>query len=183
MRDEEKKLIAEKRAVRDAVVNGPPCVWAVELLARLEASGTPRHKLECVRDAMAAKWTATARQSETDPARHLSAAEAVGVLSAVYGPTSGTARKAVRLVEMGRLAEPRANAHDADGIPPPPDAVPMPAPVVPPPPLPPAPPVVSHARAGDDGPKPGVQPVAVDIPVVGPKPVKSRPKPGGSAGA
>ena len=97
-----------------------PCVWAAELLERLEESGTPADKLKDVRDAMAARWAATAKLAPDDPGRHLSAAEALALLTARFGDDHGTPKKAREFIERGYLEPPKPPVHPAELIPAPP---------------------------------------------------------------
>ncbi len=128
-------------------------VWAAELLKKLEETGTPRDKVQCVRDAMHERWEATAALKDTDPARHVTAAEAVGVLESRHGAAHGTVKKAKQVVETGTYEPPPPPVHPAELIPEPPAAVP------------------DLSPAGDGG--------EPDKPPVGPKPKPAHGKRGG----
>jgi hypothetical protein len=95
-------------------------IWAADLLTKLEATGTPPAKVLCVRDAMAERWKATAHLPVSDPERHMTAAEAAGLLEARYGAGHGTAKKARAIHETGEYAPPPPAVHPAEEIPPPP---------------------------------------------------------------
>ena len=97
-----------------------PCVWAAELIERLAESGTPADKLATVRDAMAARWAATAALGPDDPTRHLSAVEALELLRIRFGDEHGTPKKAREFIEHGFLEAPKPPVHPSELIPRPP---------------------------------------------------------------
>jgi hypothetical protein len=140
--------------------------WAADLATKLEATGTPPAKLKCVRDAMAERWAATGKLAPSDPERHLTAAEAVGVIEQRYGADHGTAVKARAIRETGAYEPPPPAAHPAELIPPPPAVEREPEREV-------QTPAPGPAPAPD---APGVIDPAAEVPSVGPKPVEAKRK-------
>ena len=136
-----------------------PCVWAADLLERLEESGTPADKLKEVRDAMAARWNATAKLAPTTrrttcpPPRPCSSSKRGSV------PTTERRRRRARSSSRGYLEAPKPPVHPSELIPAPPRD---------------KRPVEAEAAPAETKPRSiaGVQDLGVhDIPTVGPKPV------------
>ena len=118
-----------------------PVKWAADLVRRLKETGTGDASLGVIRDAMTARFKDPDRVHlpPDDPARHLTAAEAVEALvrrehDAGRSGNSPTVLKARALAETGVWVEPAANARPRgveDLLPPPPaERTLLPAPMV-----------------------------------------------------